>query len=338
MHWLLPDEEYANTQRSRYLLQGHDPFPLTPALSLGERGHQSVAFGNPNSLGFADRLARILPLPKGEGRGEGEQGIRLSAGIDLTKPPCGRTSSAGVSPTPSQCKLDAEGRRDACPTLGTASSKRVTCGKASRSSLAALFSLGMLLASCALPAHASSPDSTAWRRLIEADWLAYEESLVATNRTALLPSQDAVGGCDGVKDGGPGFHTEKQDQPWWQVDLGAPQPVARVVIWNRCECAERALRLQIKLSDDGRSWTTVYRHDGRMFYGFSDNKPLTVQLTNQPARFVRIQLAGNDFLHLDEVEVFGPADVAKNLALHRPANQTDLDHQRAGLQHVRPGA
>jgi len=84
------------------------------------------------------------------------------------------------------------------------------------------------------------------------------------------------------------------------------------------------LRLQIKLSNDGRSWTTVYRHDGRMFYGFSDNKPLTVQLTNQPARFVRIQLPGNDYLHLDEVEVFGPADPAKNLALHQPADQSSL--------------
>ena len=87
---------------------------------------------------------------------------------------------------------------------------------------------------------------------------------------------------------------------------------------------ERADRLQISLSDDGRSWTTVYRHDGRTFFGFSDNKPLAVQLTNQPARFVRIQLPGNDYLHLDEVEVFGPANAAKNLALHRPANQSSL--------------
>ena len=74
--------------------------------------------------------------------------------------------------------------------------------------------------------------------MIEADWLAYEESLMATNPLALLPRDDAAGGCDGVKDGGTGFHTEKQDQPWWQVDLGKRQPVARVVIWNRCDCAQ----------------------------------------------------------------------------------------------------
>ncbi len=182
----------------------------------------------------------------------------------------------------------------------------------------------MSVAFCRLPAQASSTGSEAWRRLVEADWLDYEESLVATNQPHLLPSDDAAGGCDGVKDGGPGFHTEKQDQPWWQVDLGKPQPVARVVIWNRCDCSDRAARLLVKVSDDARTWTTVYQHDGRTFYGFSDSKPLTVLLTNQPARFVRIQLPGNDYLHLDEVEVFGPADVAKNLALHQPANQSSL--------------
>ncbi len=180
------------------------------------------------------------------------------------------------------------------------------------------------LTSFAIPARAASSDPTTWRQLIEADWLDYEMSLVATNQVAILPRDDAAGGCDGVKDGGPGFHTEKQDQPWWRVDLGKSQPVARVVIWNRTECADRAARLQISFSDDARRWTIVYRHDGSVFHGFTDNKPLSVEFTNQAARFVRIQLPGNDYLHLDEVEVFGPADAVKNLALHQPANQSSL--------------
>ena len=185
-------------------------------------------------------------------------------------------------------------------------------------------SLAICLALCALPARASASASTASRQLIEADWIAYEQSLAATNQANLQPSHDAAGACDGVKNGGAGFHTEKQLQPWWQVDLGKPQPVTRVVIWNRCDCAERAARLEVCLSDDARSWTTAYRHDGRTFFGFTDGKPLTVQLTNQHARYVRIQLPGNDYLHLDEVEVFGPANAKKNLALRRPANQSTL--------------
>lgn len=195
---------------------------------------------------------------------------------------------------------------------------------ASRIPRFALFALVVCLTSFAIPARAASSDPTTWRQLIEADWLDYEMSLVATNQVAILPRDDAAGGCDGVKDGGPGFHTEKQDQPWWRVDLGKSQPVARVVIWNRTECADRAARLQISFSDDARRWTIVYRHDGSVFHGFTDNKPLSVEFTNQAARFVRIQLPGNDYLHLDEVEVFGPADAVKNLALHQPANQSSL--------------
>ena len=105
-----------------------------------------------------------------------------------------------------------------------------------------LFSLAFSLMVCAFPARASSPAPPSWRQLVEADWLAYEESLMASNHVALLPCEDAAGGCDGVKDGGAGFHTENQAQPWWQVDLGNPQPLARVVIWNSTDCAECASR------------------------------------------------------------------------------------------------
>ena len=48
-------------------------FPLTPALSLRERVNHLRHFGGANRARFADGLAAILPLPKGEGRGEGEQ-------------------------------------------------------------------------------------------------------------------------------------------------------------------------------------------------------------------------------------------------------------------------
>ena len=48
-------------------------FPLTLSLSLKEREQHIVRLESYERVGFADRLAAILPLPKGEGRGEGEQ-------------------------------------------------------------------------------------------------------------------------------------------------------------------------------------------------------------------------------------------------------------------------
>ena len=58
------------------------PFPLTPALSLREREAPGSAVGDSGSrppcgaIRFAPGGAIILPLLKGEGRGEGERVVR----------------------------------------------------------------------------------------------------------------------------------------------------------------------------------------------------------------------------------------------------------------------
>ena len=56
-----------------------DLFPLTPALSLGEREQLSPVFRDlgarsaMTALGLRERRDAILPLPEGEGWGEGER-------------------------------------------------------------------------------------------------------------------------------------------------------------------------------------------------------------------------------------------------------------------------
>jgi hypothetical protein len=47
-------------------------FPLTPTLSLGERGNLRQSVGESEDVGICASRALVLPLPKGEGRGEGE--------------------------------------------------------------------------------------------------------------------------------------------------------------------------------------------------------------------------------------------------------------------------
>lgn len=175
-----------------------------------------------------------------------------------------------------------------------------------------------------------------WQQRLEADWtvearLRSDAELVSRPVTT---REDAAGGCDGVIHGGWGFHTGQSPEPWWQVDLGTTQRLARVVIWNRCQAAERAARLRLRLSDDGTNWRTVYQHDGTVFYGFTDNKPLQVRLTNAAARFVRVQLPGTTYLHLEEVEVFGLDEPTRNLALHRPADQVSVSPW--SVSHTKP--
>ncbi|HNQ88874.1 MAG TPA: discoidin domain-containing protein [Verrucomicrobiota bacterium] len=165
----------------------------------------------------------------------------------------------------------------------------------------------------------------AWRRQVEADWIRREELLAGTNRAAVITTaMDALGGCDGIKDGGYGFHTGQAEDPWWQVDLGASRPLARVVIWNRADnedASRRATNLAVRVSHDGREWREVYRHGGGLFRGVPDRKPLQVELGGGDARHVRVQLGGSRFLHLDEVEVYGSEEPTRNLALGAAADQ-----------------
>ena len=199
------------------------------------------------------------------------------------------------------------------------------------SMVAAAAMLFCAVASAATPSERgdAAPDGPViTRQQIEADWL--RQGQVRGVVTAgggglqLKPEEDAAGACDGNKDGKWGFHTDLEDNPWWQVDLQSSISLDQVLIYNRCDNSmERASRLKVLLSEDGESWKQVYQHDGTIFYGFSDKKPLKVQLGGAKARYVRIQSPGKTFLHLDEVELYqgGTILYERNVALGKPATQ-----------------
>jgi len=181
------------------------------------------------------------------------------------------------------------------------------------------------------PVHANETTPAVTPEQIEADWLLQDvvRKLSSSPKYGqpaagrVTTQDDAAGGCDGVKDGTFGFHTDRQENPWWQVDLGTSLPLDRVAIYNRCdgEVDGRAATLTVLLSADGEAWTTCYRHDGSRFLGQADNRPLVVTLRGAKAQFVRVQLAATDYFHLDEVEVYRTGS-KENAALRRPADQS----------------
>jgi len=120
------------------------------------------------------------------------------------------------------------------------------------------------------------------------------------------PEADARGANNGRITGGAGFHTAFEDSPWWQVDLGADFAVQRAVVYNRMDHRERCTRLSISGSADGDAWTLRgAKLDGALFGGL-DGKPYVFHFSPAfTARFIRLTLIGEDFLHLDEIEIYG---------------------------------
>ena len=159
------------------------------------------------------------------------------------------------------------------------------------------------------------------REQIEADWLRQD---AVRDCGPVTREQDAAGACDGVKNGQWGFHTALEDDPWWQIDLGEPRPLDHLTIYNRCDhTAGRAAQLTVSLSQDGKVFESFYQHDGTMFLGQPDGKPLQVRCEGRTARYVRLQVPGNNCLHLDEVEIV-VSDGSDNVALGRPATQSSV--------------
>ncbi len=197
-------------------------------------------------------------------------------------------------------------------------------GWRSRSIMIFGWALVALLTIQAVPAD----EPAVTRRQLERDWLRqlelrWKPGLDSTSKVTV--DQDAAGAVDGIKNGKWGFHTRIEDQPWWQVDLQQQFPLDRIVIYNRCDggFAARADRIQILLSDDGQQFRRAYQHDGSTFFGHAGGPPLSVSLDGTTARYVRLQLPGQDYFHLDEVEIYA-RDCQTNVAIRKPATQSSI--------------
>ncbi|OYV89132.1 MAG: hypothetical protein B7Z57_13670 [Acidiphilium sp. 37-60-79] len=123
------------------------------------------------------------------------------------------------------------------------------------------------------------------------------------------PEADAVGALDGVIDGQQGFHTDIEESPWWMVDLGDIFGISEIRIFNRMDIpgvAERASRLAIEIGLEQDNFVEVYRREEQEPFGGVDGHPLVFKPTIPiPGRYARIRLLNRNYLHLDQVEVYG---------------------------------
>ncbi|MBM4085985.1 MAG: hypothetical protein FJ272_14460, partial [Planctomycetes bacterium] len=179
----------------------------------------------------------------------------------------------------------------------------------------------------------------AMRGLVEADWLERDKRFSppktvpaassTVNMYGATTAEDASGGCDGVKNGRWGFHTASgETDPWWQVDLGKTSRLDRVVVFNRTDrgSAPRTKSIRLLVSDDAKDFKLAYQHDGTVFGGVKEGKPLTVSFKDKPvsARTVRLDIVGRCSFALDEIEVYAADAPEKNIALGKPADQKSV--------------
>lgn len=155
------------------------------------------------------------------------------------------------------------------------------------------------------------------RRNGGAENLAYGKAATQSSNYEIAVASRAVdGNIDGDYNHRSVSHTNGEASPWWQVDLGAVQPVGEVILHNRTDgSAFRLANFQVHVSKDGATWRTI------TYPGPAG--PRHVVSVNEAARYVKVQLVADGttrFLHMGEVEVLA----ARNLAKGKPATQSSV--------------
>jgi RHS repeat-associated protein len=103
-------------------------------------------------------------------------------------------------------------------------------------------------------------------------------------------------------------HTDYNTQGWWQVDLGSSQAIGTINVWNRTDCCgSRLSNFYVLVSDNpfqSTDLTTSINQAGvSSYYTAGQGGSPTSIAINRTGRYVRVQLAGTDYLALAEVQV-----------------------------------
>jgi alpha-tubulin suppressor-like RCC1 family protein len=105
--------------------------------------------------------------------------------------------------------------------------------------------------------------------------------------------------------------------PFWQVDLGTPCVITKVMVWNRDDAqAPWLTNFTVGVSLDLNTWTTV-SNSGRC------GRPSTINFSKVVARYVQVQLISDaNPLSMAEVQVEGTRNLAYNAYNANPARAT----------------
>jgi hypothetical protein len=125
-----------------------------------------------------------------------------------------------------------------------------------------------------------------------------------------IASRAVDGNTDGAWEHGSVASTESTPNAWWQVDLGEAHAIRTITLWNRLDCcSDRLSNYYVLVSEKAFQSTnlqsTLTQAGVRNYYQNASSAGSTSISINQLGRYIRVQLAGTNFLSLAEVQVFG---------------------------------
>ncbi len=138
----------------------------------------------------------------------------------------------------------------------------------------------------------------------------------ATQQSSMKATGHSALAVDGILTGGDPWrgeiqHTQKEYQPWWQVDLGELAQLSEITIYNRINCCQSRLQdFVVLLSEQAFPPDASVEELEDLDHIEVLASPGLTQAqyrftTEAMARYIRIQLRGRNSLHMAEVVVRG---------------------------------
>jgi len=135
------------------------------------------------------------------------------------------------------------------------------------------------------------------------------QSTISEWSTGATLEEDAGAAVNGKIDGTQKFHTQKEINPWWQVDLEEICSVTRIVIYNAAfHTRDRLRNFELLASDNASDWGMIHVKADDEPVGSLLTGPFIVDFAPPLSfRYLRIMMLGENFFHLDQVEIYGEA-------------------------------
>jgi RHS repeat-associated protein len=147
----------------------------------------------------------------------------------------------------------------------------------------------------------------------------------STHASGAVASRAVDGNTDGLFANGSVTHTLSEANAWWHVDLSQVRSINTINVWNRVEAPERLTNFYVFVSNvpfTSTNLTTTMNQAGVSSYQTTGQCGFPTQLSiNRTGRYIRVQLAGTNYLHMAEVQVLG-VNAPSNVALNKTAAQS----------------